>query len=135
MVAVLFGDAVAGVIGHVSAVFAGLAPVESAPVVSVVPSARPARFVTVQRTGGPRETMVTEAAQLTVDAWGSSQADAHDLSQQARRAIHGLPGVTVGGVGFYAVAELGGPQFVPDPDSEQARFRFTVSIHCRCLAA
>jgi hypothetical protein len=49
-----------------------------------VPSPRPAEFVRVQRQGGTRVTVVTEAAQLAIEAWSTDVAGADQLAQACR---------------------------------------------------
>lgn len=129
MPSVLFGDSEAAAIGHVRATLG------TVPVVSVVPSPRPERFVTISRTGGTKQSQVTEVSQLTIDAWGDSKEDAQDLAQVARQAVHDLRGREVGGVTFHRVSEFGGPAWLPDPDSTQPRFTFTVQVLVRALPA
>lgn len=102
-------------------------------VASMVPNPRPTgRFVTVDRTGGPRRDLVVEEAQLTIDAWGTSDIDAYDLAQVVRGIVGSLAGRSYGGVTFYRVDELAGPQHLPDPDSaHQPRYRWSVLAQVR----
>jgi len=94
-----------------------------APVSSKVPSPRPPRFVTVRRHGGPRAHTVVDAPQIGVEAWGETDADAHDLAQAARSALlYRLPGQVIDGHTVYRVTEIGGPGNLPDPVSGQPRY-------------
>lgn len=131
---ILFPDVPAAVIGALNAQlpavgFAGV------PVRSRVPSTRPARFVLIRRTGGPRVNIVTDAAQLTIEAWAASDADAHDLAQACRAILIGLEGTVTGGVTLYGVNEFSGPAYLPDPESDQARYTWSASVNARGVAA
>ena len=50
--------------------------------------------------------------------------------QVCRALIAALRGVT-GGVTVYGSAEVGGPQWLPDPDSSQPRYALAVQVHMR----
>ena len=129
---VYFPDIEAVLIGHLSTELALLGFTSA--VYNVVPDAdqgRPDRFVLVRRTGGARRSKVTEDAQVTVEGWGDTAVEAHDLLQAARAVLHAARGTAVDGVPIYRVAELAGPAFLPDPDSRQARYTATFLIHVR----
>lgn len=96
-----------------------------------IPAERPAAFLTVQRVGGPRATLVTDAPLLAIEAWGDNDEDAHDLAQEARAQLHALPGTVLDGVAVYRVDEAAGPALLPDPLSNQSRYVFTVAVHLR----
>lgn len=130
---ILFPDAAAAVIGALNTQLPQLG--YTVPVRSHVPNPRPARFLLVFRTGGPRVNIVTDAAQLTIEAWSSEDSDAHDLAQAARAVIIGLEGSVTGGVTFYGVDEFSGPANLPDPESDQSRFTWTTSVNVRGAAA
>src|SRR5690606_15009119 len=98
------------------------------PVRGKVPDPRPDSFVTVRRTGGVRQSMVSDAAQLTVECWASSDEAAHDLAQTCRAILLALSGSTVDDVPVYRVSEVGGPALLPDPLSGQPRCTFTVLL-------
>ena len=115
---IVFPDAVQLVCDHLRA---ALTPT---PVVSRVPTTRPASFVRVRRVGGVRRNLVTDEPTLTVEAWAASEQAAHDLSQLARAHIYAMPG----GGDVYRVTEFAGPALLPDPLSDQSRFTFTVSV-------
>lgn len=103
----------------------------SVPVSVAVPMSRPPEFVLVPRTGGVRQTVVTDAAMIAVEAWAQRDARALKLAQLTRGVIHTLPGQTIQGHTFYRVNEVGGVALFPDPDSQQARYVFTVEVHVR----
>jgi hypothetical protein len=57
-----------------------------------VPSPRPDRFVRVRRQGGTRVTVVTEAAQLGIEAWAPDVGGADELAQACRSVLFGMKG-------------------------------------------
>lgn len=101
------------------------------PVATLVPDPRPELWLRIQRVGGVLHTRVSDAATLTVEAWGDEYELASDLAQVARAYIHAMVGETVDGVPVYRVEELAGPASLPDPVSAQPRFTFTVTVHMR----
>lgn len=101
------------------------------PVRSKVPSPRPDSFVTVRRTGGVRKDVVTDNAQVTIEAWGPTEEAAHDLAQIARAHIGAAPGSVVDGVAIYRVTEQAAPGVLPDPLSDQPRYSQTFNIAVR----
>lgn len=131
---ILFPDVAAAVIGALNDQLDdfGFAAV---PVRSRVPNPRPSRFVLVFRTGGPRVNVVTDAAQLTIEAWAANDSDAHDLAQAARAILSGLEGTVTGGVTLYGIDEFSGPANLPDPESDQSRYTWTTSVNARGAAA
>lgn len=131
---IVFPDAQAVVIG---AVRSGL-PSLAFPDVSVgrkIPNPRPNRFVRVLRTGGPRRAIVIDSAQMTVEAWSNDPAEAHDLAQAARAIVNSMAGTVQAGVIVANVDEFSGPADLPDPESGQARYTWTVSVNTRGVAA
>jgi metal-dependent amidase/aminoacylase/carboxypeptidase family protein len=131
---ILFPDAAAAVIGALNTQLPALG-FTSVPVRSRVPNPRPSRFVLVFRTGGPRANVVTDSAQLTIEAWAASDVDAHDLAQAARAVLIGMEGAVTGGVTVYGIDEFSGPAFLPDPESDQSRYTWTASVNVRGVAA
>lgn len=131
---ILFPDAAAAVISALNAQLSALG-FTGVPVRSRVPNPRPARFLLVFRTGGPSVNIVTDAAQLTIEAWATSDVEAHDLAQVARAIVTGIEGTVTGGVTVYGVDQLSGPGYLPDPVSTQSRYTFTVTVNVRGVAA
>jgi hypothetical protein len=122
---VVHPDTVATITSHLNA---ALTP----PVSSNVPNPRPAEFVTVRRTGGPRASKVSDRPQVTVEAWSTDPESAHDLAQLCRSQVTAMAdGTNRSGVIVYRVDEFAGPADLPDPDSRQSRFTFTLSVHSR----
>jgi len=95
------------------------------------PGTRPTEFLLVERTGGPRATIVSDRPQVTIEAWATSKPDAHDLIQQARTRLHGLRGTHSTGSTIYRTDEAAGPAWLPDPESDTARYTFTATLHVR----
>lgn len=131
--AVIFPDASLVLVGHLRAELAARGV--TAPIGTRVPNPRPATFVTVERTGGPRRDVVTDEPQLTVDCWAPTEKAAHDLAQLCRGLTHSMRGRSVAGVAVYRVTEFAGPQLLPDPDSEHPRYTQTLQIAMRGAAA
>lgn len=99
-----------------------------------IPNPRPARFVTLRRIGGVRTNLVIDTATIVVEAWGDDEDAARDLANLARALLHAAAGTTQSGVRIYRVGEFGGPANLPDPDSDQARFVFTLTVGVRGTA-
>jgi hypothetical protein len=131
---IVFPDAVSTVIGALNAQLDDLG-YANVPVRSKVPNPRPTRFVRVLRTGGPRVNIVTDSAQITVEAWAASDHDAHDLAQAARAVLNSLEGTVTSGATVYGINEFSGPAYLPDPESEQPRYTWSASVNVRGAAA
>lgn len=88
-----------------------------------VPSPRPERFVTVERTGGPVE-LVRQVPILAVQVWAGSRYEAGQLAETvvapALRSLLDLP--WVGRVGVTSITNF------PDPDSRQARYQIVAEV-------
>lgn len=105
---------------------------DPAVVVNLIPDPRPSRIVHVIRTGGAREDIVRDGAQITVDCWDDRQDNAHDLAQMVRGLMGVMP-YRHAGATSYRVQEAGFAP-LPHPDTEQYRFTTTLRIDFRCLA-
>ena len=90
-----------------------------------VPSPRPSEFIRVLRTGGPKETLVSEAAQITVEAWAQTEARASLLLSQCRALLNAADET------IYGVRELSGPANLPDPLSAQVRYTQSFQVRAR----
>lgn len=128
---VLFPDARTALIDRVEADAASFG-LSGLTVSSMIPNPRPERFVVIDRTGGPRRDLIVDEAQLTIDCWAADDVKAHDLAEIVRGIIGAAAGTATGGVQFYRIDELAGPQHLPDPDSaHQARYRWSVLAQVR----
>lgn len=101
------------------------------PCVTRIPTERPESFVIVRRIGGTRQTVVTDAAELILEAFAATDADAHDLAQLARAWTLAMAGTTQGTTAVYRVDEISGPENLPDPVSEQPRYTLAVQVAVR----
>jgi hypothetical protein len=126
---VVFPDAVYEVASYLAAKLAARG--NTAPVVSRVPDPRPAAFVRVLRTGGPRRNLVVDDAQITVEAWALTDEAAQDLAQLCRGILLASPGDGL----IRDVDEVGGPGLQPDPDTDTPRYVFTHVVALRGSAA
>lgn len=99
-------------------------------VVHSIPNPRPTRFVRVLRTGGPRQTIVTDGAQLTIECWADRADQAEARAQVVRALLYVMP-YRATDVTVYLVEELAGPSDLPDPLSNQARQTWSVLVHLR----
>jgi hypothetical protein len=102
---------------------------EDVPVGARVPSPRPPRFVRLERVGGTRLDLVTDRPRIDVHCWGDTEASATDLAALARALLFAMPGWR--GAVAYDVVEVGGPNTLPDPSSEQPRVVFAVEVSLR----
>lgn len=99
-----------------------------------VPDVMPAKMVRVSLTGGSRANMVTDRPQLTVECWAGSTVDASELARVCQGLMHAAGGTSVGDIWVRKVEEVGGVQFLPDPDTNSPRYLFTVRWHVRGTA-
>lgn len=104
------------------------------PVSLTVPNPRPAAFVTVQRVGGPPLNVVADNATLAIEAWGAGPSNAKAVLAVARAHLHAMRATRVDGVSVYRVTEAAGPAYLPDPDSDQARYTLTIQVAMRGTA-
>jgi len=96
-----------------------------------VPNPRPIEFIRIRRFGGPKQNLVMDGAQLTIEGWGKTDEDAHDHVQAARAALYAASGEVVDDVTVGLVEELAGPAELPDPDSDSPRVTMTMVFPCR----
>lgn len=131
--AIVFPDAEQIAIDHLLAQLALRA--NSTPVTNKVPDQRPTKFATCRRLGGPRRNLVADNAQIGVECWAATDPEAHDLAQLCRALLLAMAGRTIDGHAVYQVEEFAGPVNLPDPESAQSRYTFTVQISVRGAAA
>lgn len=93
-----------------------------------VPATRPEEFIRVLRTGGIKETIRSEAAQITVEAWSQTEARASDLLNTVRAILNAADAQ------LFGVREFGGPANLPDPTTAQIRFTMSFQIRARGTA-
>lgn len=95
-----------------------------------------AKVVVVAEIGGVFQWPVVDVPTVQLDSWGPTKASAHDLAQKVRARIwslHPRPGVAnlMGSIPIYRIEEFARPGYLPDPDTGEARWRWTVSIQHR----
>lgn len=103
-------------------------------VATKVPATMPARMVRVSLTGGSRDGLVSDSAQLTVECWAPNDPAASLLARTASAYMHAVAGVEAGGVWVRKVETVGGVQYFQDPDTNAPRYIFTVRWHVRPAA-
>lgn len=96
-----------------------------------VPNPRPSEFFTFRRTGGVPNSIVSDVATITVEAWADSPGASHDLAQQGLQALKDAAHTTVGDAQIYKVSVVGGVADFPDPESDQDRHVFSVTVSTR----
>lgn len=87
-----------------------------------VPKERPETFVTVERSGGGRDTF-RDLPQVIVQAWGRSRWEASELVDDVADALWQArfhPNI--------ARVTIGSSHNFPDPDSGQARYQIFASL-------
>ncbi|WP_045076269.1 hypothetical protein [Psychromicrobium lacuslunae] len=94
-----------------------------------VPVKRPRAFVRVLRTGGARQNVIYDRAQITVEAYADDEVTAEDIAQLCRGFIHRID--QVDDVQFYRVDEFAAPANFPDPLTSQTRYIATYQIGVR----
>jgi hypothetical protein len=124
METIAFPDVEATVVSH-------LASLVDAPVSTRVPNPRPTSFVLAFRTGGPRDSLVIDSAQLTIECWAPETVAAADLARTVRAHLGAMTGLTIGGVHVGRVAEMSGPANLPDPTSGDARYTWSIVLPVR----
>lgn len=130
---IVFPDVESIIISYLNAQF--VARSETARAYSKVPAPRTAKFVRVMRTGGP-SSLIEDRAQLTLEAWGTTEVAALALMQLTRGLMRVIDQVTYSGTTyqFYRPQEFSGPANRPDPDSGMERYTETFSVGVRGYA-
>lgn len=100
---------------------------------TLVPNPRPERFVTVERAGGFMRDRVIFTATLLCEAWGTTDDDASDLADLAYALMLAIPG-RHHDVTFFGVDTIAGPAQLPDVQSDQPRYVFTLAVRARAHA-
>ena len=100
-------------------------------VATKVPATMPAKMVRVSLTGGTRQNVAADTAQLTVECWAADEPSASLLARTAQALMFSAAWTTAGGVFVRRVDSVGGVQFFPDPGTSKSRYQFTVRWHVR----
>lgn len=102
-------------------------------VANAIPDPRPAEFLRIVRTGGPRTGVRTDSAQVTFEYWADTLYNASEGARLVRAHVNALAGRRIDGVQVNRVQEFSGPSELPDP-SGQPRYSWTVQIDVRGTA-
>lgn len=97
-------------------------------VLTNVPSTRPAKFIQLERVGGPVG-LVRDSPLMLFRCWDVSRAAAAKFATDTLRQVSMVR--TLGGLPVYNKRVVGGPVFMPDPDSGDARYQFTFQCDVR----
>ena len=122
---VVFPDAVLMVIEYLR----GVMP-KGTLVYSRVPETMPAEFIRVQRLGGLRRSLVIDRPRIDVECWSDSEEGAEALMTTARAHVLAMSG-SRGDTTVYDVAEVSGPQWLPDSATGKPRYAFAVEFSTR----
>lgn len=101
------------------------------PALGEIPATRPKQFVRVQNAGGDQATLISDAGQLMIECWDTTDPKAERLMARVRALLAAAPGVSVEGSTCYKVEQMGRPAYVPDPDAKVPRYRQNIRIHLR----
>lgn len=101
----------------------------SVPVVTVLPKTLPSRFVQVMLDGGSRRNHVTDSAVITIRSWGSNKVDSRALAGLAYAGLLAWP--TESSSPVRRTVSIGGPAWLPDPETNRPRYQATVSLDLR----
>lgn len=93
-----------------------------------VPNPRPASWLRIMRTGGPRESRFVDRPQITLEGWGPDENTAGQLLEDARAWLNAAGGR------IFGVEEIGGPANLPDPTTAQIRYTMTLWVRIRGTA-
>ncbi len=86
---------------------------------------RPGKFVRLQRAGGNRPLLVTDAARILVELWATTVAHAEQMSGDAIAALQNAEGTLVDGMFVRGFDNIDGPVDFPDPDiTDMERWQF-----------
>lgn len=120
---ILFPDVEALVIQVVNASMTELGRVARAS--TRAPSPRPAEWVRVERFGGPRESIISENAQIIIEFWSGTETDSAYGLALVRAVLNSQDGQ------LFGVTEISGPSELPDPDTSQIRYTQNFGVRVR----
>ena len=102
-------------------------------VVTNVPKTRPASFVRIIAAGGRgRRSLVLSDHNMIFEAWAASETAAATLAYRLEAYMLGANQVASSGI--YHTSSFGSPVNLPDPDSGQHRYTFTLQVTTRSSA-
>lgn len=105
-----------------------LKSVQAAPVHTTAPKTLPPRFVQLTGVGGGTGT-VSDRPMVTFLCWAESRAQAARFANEVRALMFGCR--SLGGLPVYRVRQIGGPVYMPDPETGRDRYQFTLELNVR----
>lgn len=87
-----------------------------------IPEQRPARFITVERTGGPESRFIGSPT-LAVQVWAKYRFEAADFAGKVAKSIRAAVALP-----HFARVNVSSIYNFPDPDSGHARYQLTVEV-------
>ena len=85
-------------------------------------------FIRIIRTGGPRQTLVSDGPQITLEAWAYNAERAYQIITNARALLHALEGTSYLGAAFYRMTEFTGPQYSPSEEIPRYVWTFIIGV-------
>lgn len=116
---IIFDDVEAAVVGALTAEFE-----TRMPDVGIGVKLEPGDFIKVTRTGGPKETLISEQATVLLEAY-SEDGDPVAILSLARAVLNSQDGL------IFGVKEFSGPADLPDPSTSQTRYTQLFGVRVR----
>lgn len=96
------------------------------PVWQTPPPAPPDNYVRLSRVGGIVRNIVTDAATMSISAYGKDQAQAAELANRVRELMIAARCSRLPGAWCRWWVEMAGPSYYPDPDRpDYSRYQFS----------
>jgi hypothetical protein len=90
-----------------------------------IPNPRPAAFGRLLRLGGPKETLISEMAHISLEGWAYDEVDAIAILNLGRAVLNAQDGT------LFGVTEISGPNNLPDPTTSQVRYTQLFGVRMR----
>lgn len=108
-------------------------------VASRIPASGDYPCAVVRRLGGvPAVERRLDTARIQVDVWADdhdgAQAEARDIADAARLALHALEGEDIADGFVTAVVDESGLMLLPDPDTGRDRYLFSVFVYAHAAS-
>lgn len=119
---IIFPDVEAATVGELSAALTGRLPG-----VGIGTRLQPGDgdFIRVTRTGGPKETLISEQAIVLLESYSEDETRAERNLAVARAVLNSQDGL------IFGVEEFSGPANLPDPTTSQTRYTQTFGVRVR----
>jgi len=121
-----FPDVEAVVIGVLNAALT--TPFAGVKASTKIKNPRPSEFVRSIRSGGARESIVSENATILLEAYAATETRAFQILNFCRAVLFAQDDV------LFGVTEIGSPANLPDPTTSQLRYVMTVGVRVRGTA-